>query len=65
MHTQVVDPNSRMMIDWAYKNAGIQSSTGFPDVTVRWDGQEKLMRGGETLIVDQTTSQPMFKSPLV
>ena len=48
----MVDPHSRVMIDWAYKNAGIQSSTGFPDVTVRWEGKEKLMCGGETLVVD-------------
>ena len=48
----MVDPHSQLMLDWAYKNAGIQSSTGFPDVTVRWEGKEKLMCGGETLVVD-------------
>ena len=48
----MVDPHCRVMIDWAYKNLGLQSSTGFPDVTVRWDGMEKLMCGGETLVVD-------------
>ena len=57
MIVQVVDPHSRVMIDWAYKNAGLQSSTGFPDVTVRWggEGKEKLMCGGETLVVEQET----------
>ena len=60
---QVVDPYSRVMIDWAYKNAGLQSSTGFPDVTVRWgsEGKEKLMCGGETLIVDPTTSRILLR----
>ena len=58
--SQVVDPYSRVMIDWAYKNAGLQSSTGFPDVTVRWNGKEKLMCGGETLIVDQETSRVLL-----
>ena len=62
MVAQVVDPYSRVMIDWAYKNAGLQSSTGFPDVTVRWgEGKEKLMCGGETLIVDQTTSRILLR----
>ena len=47
---------------WAYKNAGLQSSTGFPDVTVRWgEGNEKLMCGGETLIVDQKTSRILLR----
>ena len=60
---QVVDPYSRVKIDWAYKNAGIQSSTGFPDVTVRWLGKERLMCGGETLVVEQAAlSQSKFKS---
>ena len=58
---QVVDPQSRVMIDWAYKNIGLQSSTGFPDVTVHWDGKEKLMCGGETLIVDQKTSRILLR----
>ena len=49
---QVVEAHRMVMIDWAYKNAGIQSSTGFPDVTVRWEGKERLMCGGETLVVD-------------
>ena len=36
---------------------------GFPDVTVRWLGNERLMCGGETLVVEQAAlSQPKFKS---
>ena len=50
---QVVDAQSMVMVDWAYKNVGIHSSTGHPDVTVHWEGGcQRLIVGGETLIVD-------------
>ena len=42
-----------MAVDWAYKNGGLHSSTGLPDVTVHWgDGWRRLLVAGETLTVD-------------
>ena len=49
---QVVEAQGMVMVDWAYKNGGIHSSTGHPDVTVHWEGSQRLLVGGETLIVD-------------
>ena len=49
---QVVEARGMVMMDWAYKNAGLHSSTGHPDVTVHWEGSQRLLVGGETLIVD-------------
>ena len=49
---QVVDAQGMVMVDWAYKNGGLHSSTGHPDVTVHWEGSQRLLVGGETLIVD-------------
>merc|ERR1712130_999514 len=50
---QVVDARSRVSIDWAYKNLGLISSTGNPNVTVSCQEYEKLacLDGGQTLIV--------------
>ena len=50
--SQVVKAGSHMAVDWAYKNGGLQSSTGLPDVTVHWDGWRRLLVAGETLTVD-------------
>ena len=49
----MVEGHGMVMVDWAYKNGGVQSSTGHPDVTVHWEGWERLVVGGETLIIDQ------------
>ena len=48
----MVDAQGMLMVDWANKNVGIQSSTGHPDVTIHWEGCQRLVVGGETLIVD-------------
>ena len=50
---QVVEAHGMVMVDWAYKNGGIQSSTGHPDVTLHWEGWERLVVGGEALMIDQ------------
>ena len=38
-------------MDWAYKAAGLYSSTGQPDVTVYWAEEKLLMTGGQVLTV--------------
>ena len=41
-----------MSIDWAYKNFGLYSSTGNPNVTVSWpESNSILLEAGQTLII--------------
>ena len=48
---QVVNPKSRVSIDWAYKNLGLFTSTGNPNVTVSWPGNYVCLDAGQTLII--------------
>ena len=52
---QVVNPKSRVSIDWAYKNLGLVSSTGNPNVTVSWRNFGKeckaFLEAGQTLVI--------------
>merc|ERR1719210_729099 len=50
---QLVKKKSKIQIDWAYKAFGIFSSTGNPNVTVRWeDGNYSAsVNGGQTLVI--------------
>ena len=48
---QVVNPQSRVSIDWAYKNLGLFTSTGNPNVTVSWPGNFVCLDAGQTLVI--------------
>ena len=51
LHAQEVPANSVAFVDWAYKNLGLFSATGKPNVTVSWSSNSVFLDGGQILIV--------------
>ena len=48
---QEVNPKCRVSIDWAYKNLGLFTSTGNPNVTVSWLENYVCLDAGQTLTI--------------
>ena len=56
LHAQEVPANSVAFVDWAYKNLGLFSATGKPNVTVFWSSNSVCLDGGQILIVNSDGS---------